>query len=191
MKKLWAFIVVFFIVCLMIRRVNTSSPTTFTLKASNGKYYKIRHRQSPEKMKQIAEILANIESKISQLISFLKLKHKDHPGVRRLSASSLNLEEIRPKYEGHVAYNVNKGETIGVCVTKGKGTVGGELEDINKIIFVVLHELAHTMTKEYKHNEIFWDNFGFLIKVAKELDLYTDTATHDTMCGETLGGFPE
>ena len=44
--------------------------------------------------------------------------------------------------------------------------------DDNTIFFVVLHELAHIMTKSIGHNEEFWNNFRYLLKHCIEIKLY-------------------
>ena len=42
----------------------------------------------------------------------------------------------------------------------------------NTIIFVAIHEIAHTMTKSIGHKEEFWKNFKFLLQEAVKIGIY-------------------
>ena len=39
-------------------------------------------------------------------------------------------------------------------------------------MFVVIHELAHVMTKSVGHTQEFWDNMAYLLERAEELKIY-------------------
>ena len=42
-----------------------------------------------------------------------------------------------------------------------------------QFFFVVLHELAHIMTKSIGHTKEFWNNFKFLLQNAADIGVYT------------------
>ena len=89
---------------------------------------------------------------------------------------------------GQVGYNVNKGETIGLCMYRN-----GKFMDINTIMFVLLHELAHSMTVAYSHDKEFWDNFSFLLNEAMKIGIYTYEdfkAEPKTHCNMKIGHTP-
>ena len=67
------------------------------------------------------------------------------------------------------SYSVNKGDKLVICL-RSKKTYN--FQDDNTILFVVLHELAHIMTKSIGHKEEFWNNFRYLLKHAIEIKLY-------------------
>ena len=46
------------------------------------------------------------------------------------------------------------------------------LIEMNTLMFVALHELAHVMTKSIGHTDEFWNNFRFLLKHAIANGLY-------------------
>ena len=50
--------------------------------------------------------------------------------------------------------------------------MGEKIHSKNTIMFVALHELAHTMTQSIGHTEEFWDNFRFLLKEAIAKGIY-------------------
>jgi predicted metal-dependent hydrolase len=79
-----------------------------------------------------------------------------------------NIHENTPNAK-YTSYSVNKGEKIFFCL-RNKRTE--QLVDLNTMMFVAIHELAHLMTEEIGHPPIFWDNFKFLLKVALDKKVY-------------------
>jgi predicted metal-dependent hydrolase len=68
------------------------------------------------------------------------------------------------------SFSVNKGEEIAFCL-KSKKT--SELHDLNLIMYVALHEMAHIACPEIGHGDLFKKIFKFLTETAIELKLYT------------------
>jgi hypothetical protein len=64
--------------------------------------------------------------------------------------------------KGDVGYNVNKGHEIFLCL---KG-------DLNSVMHVLLHELAHMTVTEYDHSSKFWENLRELKRVAIDMGIY-------------------
>ena len=59
------------------------------------------------------------------------------------------------------SYSLNKGEKIVFCLRSEETK---QLHDINIIMFVAIHELAHVMSVTIGHNEEFYTNFRFLLQ---------------------------
>lgn len=78
--------------------------------------------------------------------------------------------------DGNVAYNVNKGYEIYICLDGRK---------INAAMYVLLHELAHITVEEYNHSEKFWSNFKRLREISTNLGIYTPEQEM-TYCGQTI-----
>lgn len=59
-----------------------------------------------------------------------------------------------------------------ICLKNKKG----EYYDYNTLIYITLHELSHVLTSTYKdsHGEEFTDKFRYLLKSAKDRNLYDD-----------------
>ena len=74
-------------------------------------------------------------------------------------------------YNGDIGYNVNKGYEIFLCL---KG-------DVNGVMHVLLHELAHITVTEYDHSNKFWDNLKELKDIAKSIGIY-DTVKNQSFC---------
>lgn len=135
----------------------------------DGNSYKVRDYEDKRISYGVAKDLHELSGKIDRLIKYLRKNHStEEPVIRLLNSYSGNIQEITFDNEGQVGYNVNKGEVIGLCMYKN-----GKFLDINTIMFVLLHELAHSMTIAYDHNEEFWDNFSFLLNEAMEIGIYT------------------
>lgn len=83
---------------------------------------------------------------------------------------NLSLQENKP--DGlYTSYTVNKGQEIALCL-RSKQTF--KLHDINLIMYVVIHELAHVACPENDHTELFRKIFKFLLKCAIEIQIYYD-----------------
>jgi|LauGreDrversion2_5_1035112.scaffolds.fasta_scaffold19426_2 hypothetical protein len=80
------------------------------------------------------------------------------------------------KTRQEIGYNVNKGSEIGLCVD---GTP-------NDIFHVLMHELAHTVTLSFAHNDMFWQNFDILKKHCIELGIYEPIKEKKEFCGKFI-----
>ena len=67
------------------------------------------------------------------------------------------------------SYSVNKGEELAFCL-KSKKT--GNFHDINLLMYVAVHEMAHMACPEIGHGELFKKVFRFLIIEAINFNLY-------------------
>ena len=71
----------------------------------------------------------------------------------------------------YTSYSINKGEKIVFCLrSRDKDN---KLVNLNTMMFVAIHELAHLMTKSIGHTKEFWDNMRFLLKKAIDMKIYT------------------
>lgn len=69
-------------------------------------------------------------------------------------------------YRGDASYTLNKSK-IFIC-TK----MGGETYDDNMLVYVTLHELAHTLCKSVGHTNEFADVFGNLLRRAEKVGVF-------------------
>jgi hypothetical protein len=82
---------------------------------------------------------------------------------------------FREKY-GELGYNVNKGQEIGLCID-------GEP---NEVFHVLIHELAHTVTRSWAHNEKFWHNYHTLRDQCVKLGIYKKLDKNTDFCGKYI-----
>jgi predicted metal-dependent hydrolase len=80
-----------------------------------------------------------------------------------------NITESSPGNK-YTSYSINKGDKIVFCLRAKDGS--DKLVDINTMMFVAIHELAHLMTKSIGHTTEFWDNMRFLLKEGIKIKVY-------------------
>tara|TARA_B100000575_G_C22819918_1_gene482367 strand:- start:5 stop:601 length:597 start_codon:yes stop_codon:yes gene_type:complete len=128
---------------------------------------------------QAAKLLSDICTRLSNLVEHLNdnIDAKDHnkeqkEGIKRMKKNfnPNNVVESSPGNK-YTSYSINKGEKIVFCLrSKDKDQT---LVDLNTMMFVAIHELAHLMSKDIGHTKEFWDNMKFLLKKGIEIDIYT------------------
>jgi predicted metal-dependent hydrolase len=67
------------------------------------------------------------------------------------------------------SFSVNKGEEVAFCLKSKKD---GRLHEINLLIYVAIHEMAHMACPEIGHGDLFKKIFKFLTLRAIEMQLY-------------------
>ena len=67
------------------------------------------------------------------------------------------------------SFSVNKGEEIAFCLRSKKSN---ELHQLNLIMYVALHEMAHIACPEIGHGALFKKIFKFLTEVSIEIGIY-------------------
>lgn len=132
----------------------------------DGERYCVRDR---ENLQASADLLAKVTNALQLFINDLKMKYPSDPDVDRLyrNYDARAVSEILPNsmYE---AVTTNKGEEVEFCLLESKSRPE-ELIDEHTLFFVALHEITHIMCKEEDHPPLFWKQFAFLLKEAKEL----------------------
>jgi len=169
-----------------------------------------------------AHILAHINHKVHVLIKHLKDKYlapgrgavdmnrekNNHIDILPFQQDS-NLEIERVEYlvsrydgenlvensphnaEEYTSYTEGKGRKIAICLREK--APGSRFHDMNLIMFVVVHELAHVCNDVFGHGEKFWDCFAWLLREAVEAGVYqpVNYAIHPTTyCGMSINYSP-
>jgi len=180
------FVIFLLSVCIYIKKEDFF--TNLIVVNSNGYNFKVRDESDKQ---QAAQILYNIHKKIDYLCKHLKKVDPDHYGVQRLVKRyhPSILRELH-KNSSNTSYSVNKGEKLVVCMRSKKDD---SLHDENTIFFVVLHELAHIMSKSIGHNDEFWKNFKYLLKHSIKINIYNYENFNDNpkyYCGINITDTP-
>jgi predicted metal-dependent hydrolase len=123
----------------------------------------------------------------------LKKKNKNNVDVDRM-INNFNPNNISEsdKNNKYTSYSVNKGEKIVFCVRSRDER--NKLVKLNIMMFVALHELAHTMTESIGHTEEFWNNFRVLLRNARRMGIYKRVNYNETpvdYCGTKITDDPE
>ena len=156
----------------------------------DNKIYVVRDTQDKQ---QAADLLANVNKRLEKVVNKMKEKYGDSNKAVTLLANRFKNHDIReslPK-SGQTSYSINKGEKIVLCVRARNSTES--LTDINTIMFVALHELAHIMTISIGHKKEFWDNFRFILAHAIKWKVWTPVnynASPKPYCGIKITDSP-
>ena len=68
-----------------------------------------------------------------------------------------------------------------------------KIHDINTLMFVAIHELAHNVNPSVGHDQQFWNTMAMILKIADQNHLYTivDYSKNPTQyCGMTIDNTP-
>ena len=83
---------------------------------------------------------------------------------------------LRNKGNNELGYNINKGTEIGLCLDGSP----------NEIMHVLIHELAHTVSSKYAHDEEFWNNVHKIENTCQNQGLYTPINNKTEFCGSHI-----
>lgn len=120
-----------------------------------------------------ANLLSQIRGSLEKLVSHLS----------KIAPSDERTKQIKAKFkpehisegaenEKYTSYSINKGEKIVFCLRSRDAEK--KLMDLNTMMFVALHELAHVATSEVGHTPVFWDNFRWLLEEAIQIGVYRE-----------------
>ena len=145
-----------------------STDLVYTESSFDGRTYLVRNL--PDR-NDAAFLLSKLRNRLMRLVQKLK-KHYPYDKrvqllIQRYKPDDMSEVSANSKY---TSYSVNKGEKIVYCLRSRDEKE--ELVDLNTILFVALHELAHVMTISVGHTTEFWDNFRFLLANAIHWRLY-------------------
>lgn len=139
----------------------------------DGKYYRIR--RGPDSQIR-ADNLALINLKLKIIVNSLNnSEYSTYENVIRLVNkwnSGIDIKEIG-MMESDAAYVLNK-HKMSFCLRSSPS--GGNIESLNLLTYVAIHELAHVMSIEVGHSTEFKSNFKFLLNFSKGLE-YTNPLT--------------
>lgn len=139
----------------------------------DGKIYNVR--DMPDKQKA-ADLMAHIRLRMNKLKIHVETKFPDKPQVvmlkKNFKAEPSRLFESTPDAE-FTSYSVNKGEAVHFCLRQRDKGEEEELVESDVMTFVAIHEMAHMITQSVGHGPDFWNNFGWLLREAEAIGVYT------------------
>lgn len=155
----------------------------------DGRAYQV---QSLPDKQAAADLLAQIGARCTTLLRHLERAqpHDDRTLrlVEKFDAARLSEE---PANNPYTSYSVNKGERVVLCLRSRDASRA--LHDLNTLMFVAIHELAHIATKEIGHPPPFWQAFKWLLVEAVNIGIYQDRdykAQPQPYCGISITDSP-
>jgi hypothetical protein len=165
---------------------------TTSLKSSvDGKTYQVQ--DLPNKQ-DACDNLSKVRGHLDKLMQ----KYRDDPATAADPRVTVLLERYNPDnmVENDIkadstSYSENKGEKIVVCLRDKAPPY--KLVDVNTVMFVVLHEMAHLMTTSIGHTPEFWTNFRRILQDGVAAGVYQEV-NYDKFptqyCGMTINSTP-
>ena len=184
------FICIILITILYIHLENKFTDVEYIKSNVDGNKYLVRNLKDKQ---EAADLLAQIRANLVKVSQELKKSNNDNVDVNRMinNFNPDNLSESTHENK-YTSYSVNKGEKIVFCMRSRDEKQ--KLVDLNIMMFVALHELAHTMTKSVGHTQEFWNNFRVLLRNARKLGVYKRVNYNDKpveYCGTKITDDPE
>ena len=161
-------IVIVIVLCFFLHYESKYSELTYIKSEIDNRQYLVRNVEDKQKA---ADMLATIRKNLDSIVNHLSENNSHDARVERLISNYRpeKLSESIPN-TNYTSYSVNKGEKIVFCIRSKDEKQ--ELVDINTIMFVAIHELAHVMTKSIGHTEEFWNNMKYLLKKGISIGVY-------------------
>jgi hypothetical protein len=177
-----------------LSNIQTSAYPTVSVKSSvDGNTYLVR--DMPDKQ-EAADLLARVRQRMQKLYNYLIATYPEKLQVKQLRQNfkpdPSRISESTPDAE-HTSYSVNKGESVHLCLRQRQGNNESLVKE-NVMTFVALHEMSHMITPTVGHGPDFWNNFGWLLKIAEDQGIYTyeDFSAHPvSYCGVKITDSPK
>jgi len=155
--------------------------STNVLSTIDNKYYTVRNIPGKQ---QAADTLAEINKRVQTLLSSLPDESGGNISLLKKRYSSNNLTENIELQE--TSYTLNK-EYVNMCLATRDSTE--QIYDINLLMYVLLHELAHIGCESVGHTEEFKKFFHYLTKKSVDIGIlkYVDySSKNEEYCGIQL-----
>lgn len=165
---------IIFIIYFIIKKNSIDNSTILIVSPFDNNEYLIQNLDNKEKA---IHILSVVRRNIFLMRDYLMKNMDKYPKYKKYiqqfcnRIKNISLVENAPNGE-YTSYTINKGEEIALCLRSVKTN---ELHDINLIMYVVIHELAHVACPEKHHTELFRRIFIFFLEIAIKLKIYNNT----------------
>ena len=183
-------ITIFVIVVSLILFVQSlNNELTHVVSRLDNRTYLVRN---DDRKQESADYMAKIHKNINVLYESCITTYPTDIRIKRLirNYNPNNISESM-KSSVYTSYSVNKGQKLVICIKEKD--IEETLIDLNTIMFVVIHELAHIITKSIGHTEEFWENMRFLLKISIKLGIYQEVDYKnkpEDYCGITITDTP-
>ena len=168
------FIILFAIIFIVYRYKYANDNLVYEKATFDNEYYWVRNERDKSAG---ANMLALIKQNMIKLINYLNNNSEKFPDYASYITDLVRRTKViyimeTPCDENYTSYTVNKGEKIVFCLRE---KLFNNIHDVNIIMYVVLHELAHVACPEIGHTPLFGKIFKFLLLQANKINIYTIT----------------
>ena len=140
----------------------------------DGNNYYVRNDNYKE---EAVKILSELRENLKKLINFIEENSTNDKEYyiykNNINSIKNKIDEViikeTPSNSIYTSYSVNKGEELYLCIRSKKTN---KIHDINDLLYVAIHEIAHIGCPEIGHTELFFKINLYLLKKAVEFNLY-------------------
>ena len=156
----------FIIIIIIHIFLNINKNNIIYVKSTNGIYTILKDNNQEKKLKLLATIITKMYNLKYHLLDNID-KLQDYDEYIKLLDKNFNKErtviyETNNQNMDITSFSVNKGEELSICLNSRKT---GELHDINLLMYVIIHEMAHFACPEIGHGPLFQKIFKILLLV--------------------------
>jgi len=119
---------------------------------------------------EAANLIAEIRKRLMILVDHIYKLYPPDDEIIVLLRENFNPNVLKEGPEGTgktTSYSINKGEEIILCLRNKN-----KLMDINIMMYVAIHELAHLGNRTVGHDASFWETFATLLREAINIGVY-------------------
>jgi hypothetical protein len=175
-KKIIILVLIILIILVHCYKSNPVIEKMTLVEAFDKKKYLVRDLNDKT---STANLLAKLMDNLKLLISKLK-NMSENTSDKELIKYKSNIETIYNKIDAVkvreneggndlTSYSVNKGEELVFCV---RSKTNSQIHDINELMYVAIHEVAHIGCPETGHTKLFAKINLFLLRKALDFGLY-------------------
>ena len=181
-------IIISFIISIIIYKLIYKSPI-ISVEGFNNIQYLVRDTiDAQEAANTLATIMINLDKLVKNIIRDYSSKDKDYIEYVKVINERLPFVKISetPFDSKYTSYSINKGEELVFCI-RDKNT--NNIHDINELLYVAIHEIAHIGCPEIGHTNLFRLINRYLLKKGVEYNIYKYVNYYKknmNYCGMTL-----
>lgn len=167
------FLLVFFIllVCVLYYPFTRTNMELVKSDIDNREYLVMNLDDKQQASNMLGKIVKNVETLILYLNNNKQSNPKYTKNIEILTQKMQNAYIAEGANDGiYTSYSVNKGEQLIFCIRSRK--TKNKIHDLNLMMYVVLHEMAHVASPTWGHDSEFKHIFAFLAQTAIQLKLY-------------------
>ena len=123
----------------------------------------------------LASILALIFCYTREPSVMREVRRRNKIMAREVGHAPSHIVSLRPDGP-ELGWNIGKGWSMAVC-TRG---------DIDAIMHVLIHEMAHTDVEVIDHSEEWESARRDFVRVARDLGIYSNTVKNKQLCGDII-----
>lgn len=167
LKETFSIIIITFL-ALLFFNINKTE-VQFVKSSIDEKFYIVRNMPDKDKA---ANMLAKIKKNLIKLVESLQNNSdKEMKEYIQRIADKIYTVEIKENSanNNYTSYSVNKGEELVFCI---RSKIDHKLHNLNLIMYVAIHEIAHIGCPELDHTPLFNKINKYLLDHAIKINLY-------------------